>query len=480
MLSRRFVRFKATSPTMISRMKYLVGLVLILLLAAGGAWVVAGRMTPPAITIEKPEKFVGTATPLQITITAPDAPAMKPIRIVFEQNGKQTTLFSLDEPGKAQIAQDGTDKVRITHEIGKQTVPDLQSGAAKIIVTAGRPGDARAAHARGERQPRRSGPARAAAGLGRLDPPLHQSRRHGVRRLSRDAGRRRVGRGRRRRRVSRLSGGGRRPSTASRSPIPRCASRSSRCSTTRTSTRRCASSRATRPATPRAPTSTIARFPKPFKKSRFQLDDKLLDRVVPAILEGTTEVKPDGDNLAKFLVINGELRRKNAEKIASFAKQTSPEMLWRGVVFHPFTQQRRRIGLRRPPHLHLQGQGSRPAGPPRLRPRVARRHPDRRGQSRQGALRRRARHLRQLRDHRPRDGRAVALRAPVVDRSQGRAGRRKEQPLGRSGMTRARRRRSPALHDARQRPDGEPGRVVGLALDRGPDPAQAQDVGRHS
>ncbi len=56
-------------------MKYLVGLVLILLVAAGGAWVVAGRMAPPSITIEKPEKFVGTATPLQITITAPDARA---------------------------------------------------------------------------------------------------------------------------------------------------------------------------------------------------------------------------------------------------------------------------------------------------------------------------------------------------------------------------------------------------------------------
>ena len=78
-------------------------------------------------------------------------------------------------------------------------------------------------------------------------------------------------------------------------------------------------------------------FPKPFKKSRIELDDKFLDRVVPAILEGTTEVKPEGDTLAKFLVINGELRRKNAEKIAAFAKQTAPEMLWRGVVFHPFT-----------------------------------------------------------------------------------------------------------------------------------------------
>ena len=59
--------------------------------------------------------------------------------------------------------------------------------------------------------------------------------------------------------------------------------------------------------------------------------------MVPAILEGTTDVKPDGDNLAKFLVINGELRQKNAEKIASFAAQTGKEMLWGGVVFHPFT-----------------------------------------------------------------------------------------------------------------------------------------------
>jgi murein DD-endopeptidase MepM/ murein hydrolase activator NlpD len=77
-------------------------------------------------------------------------------------------------------------------------------------------------------------------------------------------------------------------------------------------------------------------FPKPFKKSRIPLDDKLLERVVPAILEGTTEIKPEGDTLAKFLAINGDLRRRNAEKIASFAKQTSPQMLWRGVVFHPF------------------------------------------------------------------------------------------------------------------------------------------------
>jgi murein DD-endopeptidase MepM/ murein hydrolase activator NlpD len=77
-------------------------------------------------------------------------------------------------------------------------------------------------------------------------------------------------------------------------------------------------------------------FPKPFKRSQIKLDDPFLERVVSAILEGTTEIKPEGNTLAKFLVINGELRRKNAEKIASFASQTSAELLWGGTVFHPF------------------------------------------------------------------------------------------------------------------------------------------------
>ena len=35
-------------------------------------------------------------------------------------------------------------------------------------------------------------------------------------------------------------------------------------------------------------------FPKPFKKSRIELDDKFLDRVVPAILEARTEVQARG------------------------------------------------------------------------------------------------------------------------------------------------------------------------------------------
>src|SRR5439155_1513795 len=79
-------------------------------------------------------------------------------------------------------------------------------------------------------------------------------------------------------------------------------------------------------------------FEKPFKKSRIELDDKFIDRVVPEILEHSPELKmpapSEGDMLPAFLKINGELRRINADEIAAFAAKTSPARLWEG----PFIQ----------------------------------------------------------------------------------------------------------------------------------------------
>ncbi len=78
-------------------------------------------------------------------------------------------------------------------------------------------------------------------------------------------------------------------------------------------------------------------FTKPFPRSTIPIEDKLLDRVVPAIMAGTTEIAPAGTNIEKFMVINNELRQKNNAKIHSMAAQTAPEMFWGGAVFHPFT-----------------------------------------------------------------------------------------------------------------------------------------------
>ena len=80
-------------------------------------------------------------------------------------------------------------------------------------------------------------------------------------------------------------------------------------------------------------------FEKPFKKSRIELDDKFLERVVPAILphspRAADRAAPAGDDvLPAFLKINGELRRIERDIIAKSAPKTSPQMLWRG----PFRQ----------------------------------------------------------------------------------------------------------------------------------------------
>ena len=96
-------------------MRYLLGLILILVLAAGGAYVVAGRAAGPSIEIGKPEKFVGTSTPLQVSIGAPEA-KLSSARVVFEQGGKQTPLYTLENATGATVKLDGPDKLVVTRD----------------------------------------------------------------------------------------------------------------------------------------------------------------------------------------------------------------------------------------------------------------------------------------------------------------------------------------------------------------------------
>jgi murein DD-endopeptidase MepM/ murein hydrolase activator NlpD len=74
-------------------------------------------------------------------------------------------------------------------------------------------------------------------------------------------------------------------------------------------------------------------FPKTFRQSQIPLDDRFLSKVVPAILQNSTELKVENpsDLLASFLRINGDLRRQNNATIAALARSTSPEILWEGA-----------------------------------------------------------------------------------------------------------------------------------------------------
>jgi len=316
-------------------MRFLLSLLLALLIAAAAAWVIAGRGGGPSIQISKPEKFVGTSTPVEVNVSAPGG-RLSAVKVLFEQDGKQTTVFeSAGQPSGDGVKIEG-DSVHITRTIGKQTVPDLKTGSGKIVVTASRKvlravrtlanSASRDVQVRLERPQvslvsskhyinlggsemvvYRVTPADVTSGVvvGDLEYPGYPA-----------------------------SGASAIEGVKFDDPNLRIAFFALRWDQEVNTPMRLF-------ARDEAGNSGFAdfdhtTFPKVFKKSQIQLDDKFLDRVVPAIVAGATEVKPEGDNLAKFLVINSELRKKNAEKIASFAKQSAPEILWGGVVFHQF------------------------------------------------------------------------------------------------------------------------------------------------
>jgi murein DD-endopeptidase MepM/ murein hydrolase activator NlpD len=280
-------------------------------------------------------KYVGQSAPVEVAVTAPGAKLTR-LEVVFEQNGKQTPIASLAQPASAEIKQDGPDKVRVTRTISREQIPDLKTGPAKIIVTAERPVlrgmrkvQSTASH---DVQVRLEKPMIAVLStkhyinLGgsemvvyRATPPDVES---GVQ-------------------VGDLlypgypAGGVKIEGVHIADPAVKLAFIALRYDQD-VNTPMFAYAKDEAGNSARADFDRLT-FPKPFKKSRIELNDAFLDRVVPAILATTSEVAPQGANLDKFLVLNGELRRKNAETIANYSKQSSPEMLWNGVVFHPFT-----------------------------------------------------------------------------------------------------------------------------------------------
>ena len=110
-------------------MRKLLVLVVVLSVIAGGAFVAAGFAAVPVIHINKPEKFVGAATPLDVLIEAPNG-RVGALAIEFEQGGTRTSLMSTsDALGQAgvgtgsPITQDGPNQLRMTPTVGRDQVP---------------------------------------------------------------------------------------------------------------------------------------------------------------------------------------------------------------------------------------------------------------------------------------------------------------------------------------------------------------------
>lgn len=317
-------------------MRRLLALVFVLLFLAAGLYFAASRLPGPSVTIASPGAWVGASTPLDIVVEGADV-EQGALQVTFEQDDRSTVLVdTASGENSRQVSSDGPGRLRVTHLIDRTSVPGLASGPGRVVVTASRP------VLRGLRDVQSTVSHDVTV---RLEPPRvsvvsthHYVNQGGaelvVYRVSPEDVESGV-------RVGDIEYPGYPASGISldgRSPVDP-ALRVAFFAVLHdqpvdTPIRLYARDEAGNQATAAFDTRI---FPKPFKNSRIAIDDAFMSRVVPAILSGTSEIAPEGSLLDQFLAINGELRRRNAERIASFAAETEPRMLWNGVVFHPFT-----------------------------------------------------------------------------------------------------------------------------------------------
>jgi murein DD-endopeptidase MepM/ murein hydrolase activator NlpD len=309
--------------------RWLLALLLLLALAFGGAYYIAGRGAPPRITIDKPDRVVGQVSTLEVTTTAPNA-QLDALTIALEQNGKTTLLYALQGAQTASVTRVERDQLHIARPLGKQSVPELQSGTAKIVVTASRPSFLKL----------RTLTSTASKDFQvRLEPPRisvlstkHYVNLGGSEMVVYKATPPDVASGVR---VGNIEYPGFPASGAG--------------ATGADPSIKAAFFALLHDQPVNTPIVAFARdeagnevkatfvdnvFPKPFKKSRIEIDDKFINRVVPEIIEHSPELKmtpPQQDSpemLAGFLRLNGELRKLNAQQIADLAKKTLPERQW--------------------------------------------------------------------------------------------------------------------------------------------------------
>jgi murein DD-endopeptidase MepM/ murein hydrolase activator NlpD len=284
----------------------------------GAAWFLAAREQGPSITITSPDKFVGRAGVLDVTVESPTAIVVASAAI--EQNG-QTTIVASAPAGGAE------NQVSLKGPIGKSAQPALVNGPARIVVTASRLVffGLRIAESTAAREV-----------TVRLDPPRvsvasihHFINLGGAEFVVLRATPEDVEAGVRVGDVSYRAYPGKAVGLAD--PALRVAFfalKHDQEVTARMSAyaRDEAGNEATTPLD-HQPTN------KRFLQSTIPIDQPFLDRVVPAIASNTPDLKIDTSSpeglLKGFLTINGDLRRKNNDAITALAAKSRPEMLWK-------------------------------------------------------------------------------------------------------------------------------------------------------
>jgi len=307
-------------------MRVLLKLVFFLLVLAvivgGGAWLWAGRMPGPTLELKQPEKFVGTGTTLELRAESPDGQFSR-LDVTVEQNGKSWPVYTLEQQPAA--AGDPAKQIFVMRPIGKRAIPELQNGAARITVQAARP------VVYGIRQAESSVTRDVQV---RLEPPrvevlstFHYVNVGGSEFVVYRATPADVESGVRvgdiEYRGYPAAGAGINADPATRVAFFALLWNQDRNVPINVFARDVAGNTAT------VPLDHMV-FPKVYQKSRIEIDDRFINRVVPAIAAASpNETIDTSDTLAGFLQINRDLRKKNNQVLVDLSKTSSSELQFR-------------------------------------------------------------------------------------------------------------------------------------------------------
>lgn len=284
----------------------------------GAGWYLAGREAGPSITIKSPDKFIGRAGALDVI--AEGATPVVAMTARLEQNGQSTIIASHATDGTAQ------NQVSLSATLGKSAQPALVNGPATLTVTASRQVffGLRTAESSLTRELQvRLDPPRVAVtsihhfiNLGGAEFVVLRATPDDV-----DAG-------------VKVGDVEYRAYPGAAVGIADPAIRVAFFALKHDQDVNVRMSAFARDAAGNEVTTPLEHQPtnKKFLQSRIPIDQRFLDRVVPAIASNTPDLKIDTnspDGLLKgFLTINGDLRKKNGDTITALAAKSQPKMLW--------------------------------------------------------------------------------------------------------------------------------------------------------